>query len=99
MFLIANDTKSFLKRECSVSHNSAMTYPYKWAKAHVLSGKNIFSAVDPSYNELLRDHWILLDIIMVQKWVEKIRKLRFSQSYIFFLYCVYFPASPNWLLL
>ena len=95
LFFIITDAKSFMKRECSVSHSSAMTHPYKWAKAGALSVKNIFSTVYPSYNELWRDHGILLDIITVQKWLENLRKLRFSQFYILFLYCVGFPASPN----
>ena len=52
--------------------------------------KNILSTVDPSYNELWRGHGILFDIIAVRKWVKNIRKLRFSQFSIFFLYCVCF---------
>ena len=32
MFFIVNDTKSFIKLECSVSQSSAMTHPCKWAK-------------------------------------------------------------------
>ena len=47
-----NDTKSFMKPECSVTQCCAMMHPYKWAIADVLSGKNIFSTVDPSYNKL-----------------------------------------------
>ena len=54
MFFIENDTKSFMKPKCSVTQSSAMSFahPCKWAIADVLSGKNIFSTVDPSYNEL-----------------------------------------------
>ena len=63
-----------------------------WASASVTCylEKNVFSTVDPSYNELWRGHGILFDIIAVRKWVKKIRKLRFSQFGIFFLYCVCF---------
>ena len=52
MFFIVNYTKSLMKPECSIAQDSAMTHPYKWAIADVLSGKNIFSTVDPSDNEL-----------------------------------------------
>ena len=39
MFFIANDTKSFMKPECFVSHNSAKTHPCKKPIADMLSGK------------------------------------------------------------
>ena len=39
MFLIVNDMKSFVKPEWSVAQSSAMTHPYRRAKADVLSGK------------------------------------------------------------
>ena len=51
-FFTVNDAKSFVKPECSVTQSYAMTHPHKWAIANVLSGKKIFSTVDPSYNEL-----------------------------------------------
>ena len=95
MFLIVHETKFFKKPECYVTLSSAMTHPYKCAIADVLSGRNIFSIVDPSYNKLFRSHGILYDIIRVRKWVEKIRKLRFSQFCMFSLYYVCFPADPN----
>ena len=43
MFFIENDTKSFMKPQCSVTQSSAMSFahPYKWATADVLSRKNI----------------------------------------------------------
>ena len=41
MFFIVNDTKYFLKPECSVTQSSAVTHPYEWAIADVLSGKKI----------------------------------------------------------
>ena len=41
-----------MKPECSVAQSSAMTPPYKWAIADVLSGKYIFSTVYPSDNDL-----------------------------------------------
>ena len=47
MFFIAYDPKSFMKPECSITQSNAMTHPYKWAIADVLSGKNIFTTVDP----------------------------------------------------
>ena len=55
------------------------------AAVDVFYGKNVFSTMDPSYNKLSRDH-------RVQWWVEKLRKLRFSQFCIIFLYCVCFAA-------
>ena len=67
MFFIVNDTKYFMKPKCSVTQSSVMTHPYKWEIADMLSEKNIFSSVDPSYNELCRGHGILFDIITVQK--------------------------------
>ena len=71
MFYIVSDAKPFIKSECSVTQSSAMTHSYKWAIVGVLSGKIFFSTVDPSYNKLWRDHGILFDIIMAQKWTEK----------------------------
>ena len=56
-----------MKPKCSVTQSSVMTHPYKWEIADMLSEKNIFSSVDPSYNELCRGHGILFDIITVQK--------------------------------
>ena len=91
MFFNAN-----VKPECSVAQRSAMTHPFKWVIADVLSWKNIFSTEDTiSYNELWRRHGILFHIITVRKWVEKIRKLMFSRFCTFFLYCVCFPADPS----
>ena len=52
MFFIVNDTKSFMKPECSVTQSSAMTYQYKWAIANVLSGKNISITVEHKHNKL-----------------------------------------------
>ena len=52
IFFIVNDTKSFLKSEYSVIQSFDMMYPYKWAIADALSGKNIFGTLDPSYNQL-----------------------------------------------
>ena len=54
MFFIENDMKSNMKPKCSVTQSSAMSFahPYKEAIADVLSGKNIFSTVDPSHNGL-----------------------------------------------
>ena len=43
---IVNDTKAFMKPECSITHSSGMTHSYKWAIGDMLSGKNIFSTVD-----------------------------------------------------
>ena len=67
MFIIGNDRKSFIKPEYAVIQNSAMTHPYKWAIADVLFGKNIFSTVGSSYNELWRGNGILFDLITIQK--------------------------------
>ena len=39
MFFIVDDTKSFMKHECSVTQNSVMAHPHKCAVADVLSGK------------------------------------------------------------
>ena len=39
MFFLVDDTKSFMKPECSVTQSSAMAHPDKWAIADVLSGK------------------------------------------------------------
>ena len=95
MFFIGNDTKFFMKLECFVTRCFTMMHPYKRAIGDVLSLKNVFSTVDPSCNELWRGHWILFYIVTVRKWVKKIRKLRFSQFCIFFLYRVSFPTDPN----
>ena len=38
--------------ESFITQSSAITHPYKWAIADVLSGKNIFSTFDSNYNEL-----------------------------------------------
>ena len=40
MFLIVNDTKSFMKHEYSVTQSSVMIHPYKCAIADVFSEKN-----------------------------------------------------------
>ena len=58
------------------------------SKAVVLSGKNTFSTVGSSYNELWGEHGILFDIITVQKWLEKIRKLSFLNS-VYYSYTVF----------
>ena len=52
MFFIVYDTKSFMRRPCSVTQSSEMTDPYKWSTTDKLSGKIIFSTVDFNYNEL-----------------------------------------------
>ena len=52
MFFIVYDTKSFMRRPCSVTQNSEMKDPCKWSATDMLSGKIIFSTVDPNYNKL-----------------------------------------------
>ena len=52
MFFIVSDTKFFHETWMSVNQNSVITHPYKREIADMLSGKNIFSTMDPSYNEL-----------------------------------------------
>ena len=52
MFFILNDAKSFMNAEYSAIHSSAMAHPYKWATTDMLYGKNIFSTVGHSCNEL-----------------------------------------------
>ena len=80
----------------SVTQSSAMWHIHTNGKeiADVLSGKNICSTVDPKYNKLWRGQGILFDIIAVRRWIEKIRKLRFSHFCILFLYCASFTADP-----
>ena len=48
MFFIVNETKFFMKPEFSVTQSSAVMHSHKRAIADVLSGKDIFSTVDPS---------------------------------------------------
>ena len=54
----------------------------KWAIADVLSGKNIFSTVNHSYNKLWKCHGILFDTI---------------KMFMFFLYRVCSLAGVSWL--
>ena len=52
MLFIIDDTKFFIYPEYSVIQRSAMVHTCKWAIADVISGKNTFSTVDHSCNEL-----------------------------------------------
>ena len=61
MFSIVNKKKSLIKPECSVTQSLVMMHQYKYAIAEVLSGKNIFGTVNPSYD----GQRILFDMIMV----------------------------------
>ena len=56
----------------------------KWAIADVLSGKNIFSTVNPSYNKLWKCYEILFDTIKVRN--KKVKDL--SILYVFLIPCL-----------
>ena len=66
----------------------AMVYLYKWVIADVLSGKNNFSTVGPSYKNLWRGHGILFDIKIVRKLVGKKLMVGFL-NFVYFLYTVF----------
>ena len=94
IFFIVSDTKSFMNPESFVTQSSAITHPYEWAIADVLSGKNIFSTFDSNYNELWRDHETLFDNDS-SKAGRKNREVKvFSMLYIFLILCV-LSAGPN----
>ena len=85
MFFVVTNSKTFMKSEHSATYSELCYDPStQMGNSWHVTWKTtaIFIRVDSIYNELSRDHVILLDIVKVRKWVKKRNLKRCTWSHI-----------------